>query len=107
MRRVSDFKFVLFSFSNVFRVVVETILELSLCRWFRAIFLRLGSKLLEFETLKVDLLKALHAGMLVLNATRQGTLGDLREACKRLYFKVTSVNEFVDVFLVTILKFIF
>ena len=69
MRSVSDVKFVHFSFGNIFRVVCETILELSVRFWFRAVLLRLRSQLLEFEALKVDLLKTLQPRV-VLNATR-------------------------------------
>ena len=102
-RRVSNRKFPILTLRDVARFIGESVLEYPMLRLRSSELLSLLAQLLELESLEVDLLEALHAGV-VLDGTLEGALGDLGEAGKRLHFEVTSVDELVYVFLVNLLE---
>ena len=73
LRLLPNFKFELLTLRDVTRVVAETVKEFSLRHWFGALFLNLLTKLLELESLEVNLLEALHAWV-VLHRTLERAL---------------------------------
>jgi hypothetical protein len=101
---VSNRKRQVLALRDVGWVVAEAVQEFPLhIGLFSSVLLSLLAQLLELESLEIDLLKALHSGV-VLDGTLEGALGDLGEAGKRLHFEVTSVDELVYVFLVNLFE---
>ena len=60
----ADIELELLAFRNVFRVIAETVEELSFHHRLGPVFLLLLAELLELESLKIHLLETLHARVL-------------------------------------------